>query len=195
MGSATDSIKSLLAVKIKPRQDGYCDQFIRIFMLKVLMAGTLLVGLNWYSDKIICIIPGSIGLDKDFVSSACWINGLYVYREIRYHANDVGYYGIPRDINMDGMYPNGQVCPTTDTSHKPVLDCKPMEKTFFLQYQYMTFLLLAMGVLYYAPYIVFRKVNEDMVSLKGTMKGNLITYLKYMNMLFKCENRRFLYFK
>lgn len=168
--AVTDTIKDIISVKIKPRQDGYSDQFLRIFMVKIMLIGTLLVGLNWYSDKITCIIPGALGIDGGFVSSACWINGLYVYEEIRYHANEMGYYGIPRDINKDGMFENGQVCATTDTSHKKVEGCKPMEKTFFLQYQYMTFFMMAMAFLYYAPYALFRKNNEDMNSLKGSVK-------------------------
>ena len=57
----TDSIKAILSVKIKPRHDSYSDQFSRIFMVKVMMIGALLVGLNWYSDKITCIIPGALG--------------------------------------------------------------------------------------------------------------------------------------
>ena len=45
MGAPSDAIKSLLAVKIKPRQDGYCDQFVRILMLKVMLAAALLTGM------------------------------------------------------------------------------------------------------------------------------------------------------
>lgn len=140
-------------------------------MVKVMLIGALLVGLNWYSDKITCIIPGALGIDGGFVSSACWINGLYVYENIRYHANEVGYYGIPRDINLDGTLPGGQLCATTDRSHLDNKDCTPMEKTFFLQYQYMTFFLLAMAGLYYSPYALFRKNNEDMRSLKGSIEA------------------------
>lgn len=169
MALVANTLTSLLSIKIKPRKDGYCDQFSRIFMLKVLMAGTILVGLNWYSDDIICVIPKTSNLDKNFVSSACWINGLYVYEEMRYHRNQLGYYGIPNDIDMDGMLSNSQLCASKKSSKRS--NCKPMEKTFFLQYQYMTFLLLAMSVIYYAPYAVFRKVNEDIVALKLTIKG------------------------
>jgi len=172
--AVTDDIKGLLAIKIKPRQDPYTDQFLRILMVKIMLMGALLVGLNWYSDKITCIIPGALGIDGGFVSSACWINGLYVYERIRYHANEVGYYGIPRDVNIDGVLSDGKtLCSTSDRSHKANEDCTPMEKTFFLQYQYMTFFMLAMAALYYSPYAIFRKNNEDMNSLKGTIKeGN-----------------------
>jgi len=168
--AVTDDIKGLLSIKIKPRQDSYTDQFLRILMVKIMLMGALLVGLNWYSDKITCIIPGALGVDGGFVSSACWINGLYVYEAIRYHANEVGYYGIPRDVNIDGMLADGKtLCSTTDRAHSRNSDCIPMEKTFFLQYQYMTFFMLAMAALYYSPYAIFRKNNEDMNSLKGSI--------------------------
>lgn len=167
----TDSIKQILSVKIKPRHDSYSDQFSRIFMVKVMMIGALLVGLSWYTDKINCIIPGALGVDGGFVSQACWINGLYVFKDIRYHENDIGYYGIPRDINMDGMFEDGTICATTDSSQRRNEKCRPMEKTFYLQYQYMTFIMAALAVLYYAPYAFFRLINQDVVSLKGTIKG------------------------
>jgi len=171
----TDSIKDILSVKIKPRHDTYSDQFSRIFMVKVLMIAALLVGLNWYNDKINCIIPDAVGADGKFVSSACWINGFYVYEQIRYHANEVGYFGMPRDINHDGMFPNGDVCSTFDTTrNRAVPECKPMEKTFFLQYQYMTFIMAALALVYYAPYAFFRLVNQDFVSLKNSIKGDNI---------------------
>lgn len=172
MGVA-DGIKSLLEVKIKPRQDGYCDQFVRILMLKIMMAGALLTGMNWYSDKIICIMPDATKKELgDFVSSSCWINGLYVYDEIRFHTGGMGYYGIPRDINLDGKFPDGKLCGTTTSAHQKVDNCKAMKKEFFLQYQYMTFLLTALALMYYAPYTVFKVVNEDMASLKKTMQEN-----------------------
>lgn len=168
----TDSIKAILSVKIKPRHDSYSDQFSRILMVKVMMIGALLVGLNWYTDSITCIIPDALGVDGKFVGQACWINGLYIYKDIRYHNNEVGYYGIPRDINNDGMYENGIVCATTDASHRSNDICKPMEKTFYLQYQYLTFVLAALAFLYYAPYAFFRLINQDIVSLKGTINDN-----------------------
>lgn len=166
----TDSIKQILSVKIKPRHDSYTDQFSRIFMVKVMMIGALLVGLNWYSDKISCIIPGTAEIDGGFVGQACWINGLYVYEEIRYHENEIGYYGIPRDISNDGIYPDGTLCNSKESDQ-----CRTMEKTFYVQYQYMTFVLAALAVLYYAPYCMFRLINQDIVSLKGSVKGKLNT--------------------
>lgn len=168
----TDNIKDILSIKIKPRQDSYTDQFCRILMVKILMIGTLLVGLSWYGDKMTCIIPGSAGISGGFVSIACWINGLYVYKDVQYHDGNVGYYGIPRDINNDGMM-NGEVCSTTDTSHRKVENCIAMEKTFYLQYQYMTFLLLGLVLLYYSPYALFRWNNDDKKSLGDLIESGI----------------------
>ena len=36
----------------------------------------------------------------------------------------------------------------------------------------MTFLLAAFAVLYYSPYAVFLLVNQDMVSLKGSVEAD-----------------------
>lgn len=167
-----DSIKDILSLKVKQRHDTYSDQYTRIFMVKIMMIGSILVGLNWYSDNINCVLPESIGAPGGFVKSACWINGLYVYEKIRYHVDEVGYFGIPREIRNDGMFPDGSLCNSQDETtilHSPV-KCEPLKKTFFLQYQYMTFVLAALALLYYAPYGLFRAINVDMVSLKGSLE-------------------------
>ena len=61
--------------------------------------------------------------------------------------SEVGYYGIPKDIDYEG-YING-------TTHlcmmepklgvKPNPNCVPMEKTFYLQYQWMSFFVAALA--------------------------------------------------
>jgi hypothetical protein len=166
-----DQIKPILSITIKPRQDSFTDQFCRVVMVKLLMIATLLVGLNWYSDQMTCIIPGSAGISGGFVSTACWINGLYIYKDITTH-DDIGYYGIPRDINNDGTTNDGKICATTDTSHRAVDGCMAMEKTFYIQYQFMVFVLAVLTGLYYLPYTVFCFVNKDMCSLKASVADN-----------------------
>ena len=49
---------------------------------------------------------------------------------------------------------------------EPSENCIPMEKTFFLQYQYMAFLVASFTIIYYLPYIVYCKVNVDMIALR-----------------------------
>jgi len=56
---ATD-LKGILTLNIKSRHDGFTDQYSRIFMVKLLMVSTIVMGLSWYGDNINCIIPGKI---------------------------------------------------------------------------------------------------------------------------------------
>ena len=58
------------------------------------------------------------------------------------------------------------------------LDCQPMKKLYYLQYQYMPFFVASMAVLLYMPYVLFRIINTDMVSLRTTLgKGNVSSRL------------------
>ena len=52
-----------------------------------------------------------------------------------------------------------------------VEECIPMKKQFYLQYQYMPFLIASFAFLYYGPYMLFRVVNTDLESLKEAIKG------------------------
>ena len=79
-----DDVKGILSVSLKKvRYDTYTDQFSRILMVRIMMVGTLIIGLNWANDGIKCIVPSKLEIDGGYVSSACWINGFYVYEEIR----------------------------------------------------------------------------------------------------------------
>lgn len=49
----------------------------------------------------------------DFVHSACWIQGFYIYTELKDRFDESGYYGIPKDIDMDGLTNEGRLCRTT----------------------------------------------------------------------------------
>lgn len=169
MGIAGD-VKDMLSISRKQRHDSYTDQFSRVFMMKMMMVGVLFVGMNWYADDINCIIPGALGIDGGFVKQACWINGLYVYEDIQVHEGQIGYYGIPREISNDGKYAKGMLCKTQNQDGLKDTDCKPMKKTFFLQYQYMVFYVAMLAGLYYSPYLIFGLVNIDLVSLKNDTK-------------------------
>lgn len=170
----TDSVKGILTIGIKPRTDSYTDQYTRIFMTKLMSAGSLIVGLNWYTDKITCIQPGALGLSEVFVGQACWMNGLYIYRDLRYRNDQVAYYGMPRDIRMDGMYDDGTLCATQDTSLRQNKSCNPMTKTFYLEFQFICFYFAILGLIYYLPYALHRCVNTDIQSLKGSIAGALL---------------------
>ena len=57
MAVAAD-LKSLFQVTRKKRFDSITDQYQRIFMVKLLLACSLITGLAWYGDKINCVNPG-----------------------------------------------------------------------------------------------------------------------------------------
>jgi len=165
----TGSIKSLLTIKAKTRHDTYTDQFHRIFMVKMSMVASLMLGLNWLKDTITCIIPNTAGISKDYVHQACWIQGFYVYKELKHVPGLFGYYGIPKDLDDNGILPNGRLCQISETN--PL--CQPMTKTFYLQYQWFPFYVATIGLLYYLPYLFFRYVNTDLISLKDNIKGDV----------------------
>jgi len=170
---ATD-IKGMLSISIKSRHDAHSDQYSRIFMVKLLLVCTLVMGISWYSDSISCIIPGAHGIDGGFVSSTCWIQGVYIYKELRARVDEVAYFGIPKDVDLDGILEgSNELCALIPRlGKKTKVGCKPMHKTFFLQYQYFPFLIASLSVLFYLPYILFRTVNNDLIVLKDTVKGD-----------------------
>ena len=74
------------------------------------------------------------GISGDFVSATCWIQGVYVYKELQSRVDKVAYFGIPKDMAIDGIYDDGDLCPTINQFDKePDPDCRPMHKTFYLQ--------------------------------------------------------------
>ncbi|XP_012554059.2 uncharacterized protein LOC100202445 [Hydra vulgaris] len=169
MGSI-GNIKDILSVKIKARHDSYTDQFVRIFMTKMFMISALVMGVDFFNDKVSCIVPKTSNLGADFVHSACWIQGFYIYPEMAMRMKDSRYYGMPRDIIYDGMLENGVLCKTGPTLGQK---CKPMQKTFYLQHQWMPFFIASLALMHYFPYLLFRIVNTDIISLKTSLKGEV----------------------
>jgi len=168
MSGQINSIKSLLTIKPKSRSDDYTDQYHRIFMVKMSMVASLLLGLNWVNDAITCIIPGTAGISGGYVHQACWIQGFFIYRDIKHTPGKLGYYGIPEDIDNNGLLASSGT-PCTVSPHSS--DCVPLEKTFYLQYQWFPFYIAVIGFLYYLPYLLFRCVNADLIALKGNLKS------------------------
>lgn len=171
---ATD-LKGLLTLNIKSRHDGYLDQYNRIFMVKLLMVATIVMGLSWYGDSINCIIPGDHEIDGGFVAQTCWIQGVYVYKELKDRIDEVAYFGIPKDITYDGFLKGSEtnaLCQLQPKLQDKREDCEPMNKTFYLQYQYFPFLVATFAILFYLPYIAFRAANSDLISLKNNVKSD-----------------------
>lgn len=182
MALAATALKDMLSISIKSRHDSHSDQFNRIFMVKILLIGSVVTGLSWYTDSLNCIVPGSHEVSGDFVSSTCWIQGVYIYKDLRYRVDEVAYFGIPKDIDQDGYLkntPEKELCPLHPKSaipsrRPPKKDphCLPMEKIYYLQFQYMPFLLAALSIMFYLPYVWFKTVNSDLISLKDHVKAD-----------------------
>ena len=158
-----EDIKAILSIRVKTRHDAIYDQYSRLFMPKILLISSFAVGLNWFRDKLTCVVPDNVALSKDFVSDACWINGFFIFKNMSVSKRG-GYYGIPADINFDGKYQNDKFCMTTGRDGVEDKDCIAMEKIYFLQYQWYPFFLASMALVYYLPHIIFKLVNIDLVS-------------------------------
>lgn len=181
---APPNIKNMIQIKIKPRQDSYSDQFSRILMVKMMMMTAGITAISWMKDKLSCIIPKGHGATKDFVSKSCWINGLYIYEGMdRKHQSY--YYGIPKAIDMTGLNKFGDLC------NPSMKNCVPMEKTFYLQYQWFPLGVAALGFLYYLPYLCFRAVNTDMQIVKEMVKGKKVEEVDYEDVIQKFFNRKY----
>lgn len=163
------SLKGILSIKIKSRQDGYTDQFNRLLMTKILLISSVIVAVDYFSDKVTCIQSDKSTLSSTFVHEACWINGFFVYKELEDKMEKSAYFGIPKQIDLDGISDTGEPC-FTQTLFNTFQGCKPMTKIYYLHYQYMPFYLGALSVLFYLPYLVFRMVNTDLMSLKSSIK-------------------------
>jgi len=187
---ATD-LKQMLSINIKPRHDSLTDQYNRIFMVKILMISSLIMGVSWFKDSINCIVPDSHGISGSFVSATCWIQGLYVYKELQNKFDVVAYYGMPINMDHDGMFRGTEdLCVTEpQLGTEPSESCVPMTKTFFLQYQYMPFLVAAMAILYYAPYVAFLSTNQDMICLRKDMKSDNMDAIKITKQYFSYKER------
>lgn len=170
MSFIASNIKSIVSIKVKQRNDGLTDQVSRILVAKVFVLGSLVMGLGWFHDKITCMPPTDTKLRPEFIHKSCWIKGFYVYPVLENHMEKTGFYGIPKYLGKDG-FRNGtsDLCSTIDKDHQPVKSCVALQKQYFNQYQWMPFYVASLAILFYMPYIIFRVVNTDMISLRYNM--------------------------
>lgn len=166
------AVKDILSIKIKTRHDSYTDQFSRLFMTKMLLIASLIMSFDYFSDRVSCMVHKESHLSKDFIHSACWISGFYIYKEMTnsQYFPESGYYGIPRKPEVDGIDPLKQLCQRKDQFGVNTR-CREMTRVYYLHYQWMPFYIGALAVLYYLPYIGFRIVNVDLISLKTEIKS------------------------
>ena len=192
------NLKGIISLKIRSRCDSWTDQWNRILMSKMYLITALIIGLDYFQDEISCIIPENAAIDPRFVQSACWITGFYVYPELTQWKH-VGYYGVPKDLSLDGVERDGSLCATTTKYGEKNYACKAFKKEFYLQYQWYPFFVGSLGILYYLPYLVFRFANKDINSLRKLLKegrqtkeGILASYFdKHMNPRLEMRTRLF----
>ena len=166
MALISESIKDVVSINLKHRDDDYSDQFSRIFMVKILIMSSLVTSMEFFNDRMSCILPRDSAIDPGFAHSVCWIQGFYIYTELFHRLKESGSYGMPKDIEIDGIKENGYFCRRiSKQTHELDPSCRPLTKMYFTQYQYMPFYIASLAVLYYVPYILFRIANNDMIEL------------------------------
>ena len=79
-------------------------------------------------------------VDSEFISAACWIQGVYIYPEMSKRMEESAYFGMPKEMNMDGLSKdeNGVhwLCQSKrrdENTKRPPQVCEEMEKVFYLQ--------------------------------------------------------------
>ena len=102
------SLLNVITFKQKSRYDYTCDQYTRLFMPKLFFAASIIMTWNYFNDQITCAISDDVQISHDFVHSTCWINGFYVLHEMHDRTEYSAYYGIPRDIDKDGITHDGR---------------------------------------------------------------------------------------
>eukprot|EP00111_Clytia_hemisphaerica_P002413 TCONS_00006915-protein len=186
------TIWELLKIKLKKRDDSVLDQYNRLFMVRLLLICAAIGGISWSTDHIHCNVPGYIPDSTEFeeyahtVETSCWIQGLFIHRDLTSHQDATAYYGITEDIDFDGIIhgSNGsnELCKTKNRmGKKPNEACRKMEKTFFTQYQYLPFLLCTLALLYYLPYMLHKVAAYDIVKLRDVTKHDQKTDSKKMS--------------
>ena len=167
------NLKDILTIKIKSRHDSYSDQFNRIFMTKMYLLASVLMGIDYFHDSVSCIVPSRSEMDSNFVHSACWIAGFYIYPELHEQVKKAGYYGIPKDLNHDGVDDKNKLCAVYDRYEDLNPHCRPFNKLYFLQYQWYPFYVGSLGLLHFMPYILFRMTSSDVISLRNSIKDGI----------------------
>ena len=168
------AVKDIVSIKIKMRHDSYTDQFSRLFMTKVLLIASLIMIFDYFFDRVSCMGAKDYHLSPDFIDSVCWISGFYIYKEMtdpqKFPQSE--YCGIPQKLDFVGIDQFGRLCETKDEFFtNPNPDCKKFTRIYYLHYQWMPLYIAALAVLYYLPYIGFRIVNVDLISLETEIKS------------------------
>lgn len=169
-----EDLHRMLSIKFKQRRDSYFDQYTRLLAPKFLLVSSIIISINWFQDEVHCLVPSNVDMSADFVSNTCWINGLYIYQNMTNRTSkEVGYYGIPLDVSFDSLYRDGRPCSVVTRHGRVKPNYIPMEKIYYLQYQWFPFFIASLMILYFLSYTMLIIVNIDMVS-------KIRTYFKYL---------------
>jgi len=185
-----DSLKALLSIKLKTRDDHLSDQVSRILVVKVLVVVSMGLSLIWFHSETRCIPPvKSKGkeLPAQFIHRGCWAKGFYIYPQLGEHMRKSAYYGIPFELKWNGYRPDdpSQLCRVNEYGGSTDEEnCFAMEREYFNQYQWMPMSMLLLSFVFYFPYIVFRMVNTDLINLRSNLKNlqmetNQLAYLYF----------------
>jgi len=175
---AGENLKDLVSIKLKTRYDNFADQFHRILVVKLFLVCSFVMGFSWFTDSISCIVPESAQIDPGYVSAACWIQGVFIYRDLSGMPDESAYYGLPMEINKNGLTRLNNLCQSYSKVarprrlEKPKEECFEMEKTFYLQYQYMPFYVAGLAIFYFLPYMFYMWNNSDLKSLRDSIKDD-----------------------
>ena len=94
----------------------------------------------------------------NFVSAACWIQGVYVYKQLVEGGPNkkiLGYFGMPKNMDHEGMIEgSAELCNLKPKLGVPASPkCKAMTKTFFLQVNPFIILFYFIFILFYFYFI------------------------------------------
>ena len=108
MHALTESVWEVVSWKSTTPYDSASDQYTRIFMPKIFIISSLIMGFSYFNDKLNCMVNSRLNGLKEFVQETCWIQGFYIFNEMENHLENSAFYGIPDDTTYDGTDINGE---------------------------------------------------------------------------------------
>ncbi|XP_066918029.1 innexin inx2-like [Clytia hemisphaerica] len=171
MHALTESVWEVIAWRTTTPYDAVTDRYSRVFMPKLFIVSSLVMGFSYFNDKLNCMVNSRLGGLKEFVQETCWIQGFYIYHEMHTKLNESAYYGIPEYSGYDGITGKGQLCSMINRAGGANKICTPMTKRYFLHYQWLPFYVCSLAIFYFFPYMMFKAGNSDIISLVDIVKN------------------------
>ena len=168
----------------KKRNDSITSRWNRLFGSKMLFVTTLVSALYWYKDNMQCNLVDH-KIDAGFLRSACWMQGLFIYKELEIN-HITKQYGIPNNLANTGMRKDKTLC-------KNKKSCIPMKKRVITSYLWVPFFLLFCSFALKIPYFLFNwnfsrlqdfRSSVDNLSSKKIYKNFFSTRYNFTNNLY-----------